>query len=375
MTNQQDKILIEGRDYSVRLEKAAALDLAQNIDAYLEPSWTVRKMSEGYGRYAATGQNDDVTYGRFRQAFSETQGRSHLVFSNVMADHIGKTDYDFSQTIFDTNTDPENIVRTGLYHLKNNGFYKTSLRVPPPIVDSLKNKILASMEVDHGDQVAAAIDGTDDAPLQIKGRHGALTTFEEMYQISADPILLAIVQEYMGLPPIFNTPVAFLNSARQVKSARELSDTAQLYHHDLHRLQFVKLFVYLTDVDADSGPHTLIRGTHRRRPGPLWADGRHTDEACAEAGILDDEVNITGPEGTVFLVDTSALHKGANPNSNPRLMAQVQYTNSLFGRPWSEAERKISHSAKTKNKEVHAAADLARAYAGKAGIRFMQNYI
>ena len=66
-----------------------------------------------------------------------------------------------------------------------------------------------------------------------------------MYEISSDPILLAMVWEDMGVPPIFNTPVAFLNSARKVKPQRELSDTAQLYHHDMHRLQFVKLFIYI----------------------------------------------------------------------------------------------------------------------------------
>ncbi len=370
-----DKLLLEARNYSVQLERSAAQDLSNNLDQYLNPSWTVRKMVEGYKHYAETGENDETTYARFREAFSETKGQSNRVFSNVLGDHIGKTQYDFSQTIFADDIDAENTVKTGLYHLKHHGFYKTKLRVPEATVNSLKNKILKHMEADNGDAVEKAIKGTDDAPLQIKGKHGWLTTFDEMYRIAGDPILLAMVQEYMGLPPIFNTPVAFLNSARKVKSARELSNTAQLYHHDLHRLQFVKLFIYLTDVDMDSGPHTLIPGTHRTRPDGLWADGRHTDEAVDKAGILDNEVNITGPAGTVFLVDTSALHKGANPASNHRLMAQIQYTNSLFGRPWPETERKVSVAAKSENAALNEAANLVREHAQRSGVRFMQNYI
>ncbi|MGP9596345.1 MULTISPECIES: phytanoyl-CoA dioxygenase family protein [unclassified Psychrobacter] len=370
-----DKLLIEARDYSVRLEASAAQDLSMNLDNYLSPSWTVRKVLEGYERYAKTGTNDELTYMRFREAFSETEGRSNRVFSNVIADHIGKTEYDFSQTIFGEDVDAANTVKTGLYHLKHYGFYKTKLQVPIEIVESLKNKVLNSMEADHGSDVGKAIFGTDDAPLQIKGKHGPLTTFEEMYEISSDPILLAMVQEYMGVPPIFNTPVAFLNSARKVKSQRELSDTAQLYHHDMHRLQFVKLFIYLTDVDMESGPHTLIPGTHRNRPSEMWSDGRHTDGAVIKSGLMDNEVNIVGPAGTVFLVDTSALHKGANPISNHRLMAQVQYTNSLFGRPWPETERKISRVATSENRTLNQAADLVRRYAQRSGVRFMQNYI
>lgn len=370
-----DKLLIEARDYSARLEASAAQDLVMNLENYLSPSWTVRKVLEGYERYAKTGVNDELTYLRFREAFTETQGLSNQVFSNVISDHIPKTQYDYAQTMFGDSIDPENTVKTGLYHLKHYGFYKTKLKVPSNIVESLKNKILNSLEAEHGDNVEKAIKGLDNAPLQLKGKHGPLTTFEELYQISSDPILLSMVQEYMGVPPIFNTPVAFLNSARKVKSERELSDTAQLYHHDLHRLQFVKLFIYLTDVDMESGPHTLIKGTHRSRPSNMWADGRHSDKAVQESGLLENEVNITGPAGTVFLVDTSALHKGSNPISKHRLMAQVQYTNSLFGRPWPDSERKVSVAARSNNRTVNEAADLVRKYAQRSGVRFMQNYI
>jgi hypothetical protein len=196
-----------------------------------------------------------------------------------------------------------------------------------------------------------------------------------MYEISSDPLLLSIVQAYMGVPPIFNTPVAFLNSFATAKNDRALSDTAQLYHHDMHRLGFVKVFVYLTDVGPGSGPHTLVRGTHRSRPDNLWADGRHSDEAIAKAGLAKDEIRITGKAGTVFLVDTSCLHKGAHPETESRLMAQVQYTNSLFGKPISSSDHKIELAETNRAEGVQEAAALVRKYASRAGVRFMQNYI
>lgn len=371
-----DKLLLEARDYSVRLEQSAAHDLSENLEYYLPPSWTVRRVLEGYKRYANNGENDIPTFKHFRAAFSETQGRSNLVFSNVIGERIGKTEkYDFSQTMFDPDIDAEKIVKIGAGRLNNHGFFKTSLRVPEKTVDSLKFKILKHLEADNGHQLEKAMRGADDAPLQIKGRHSWVATIDEMYDIAGDPILLAVVQEYLGLPPIFTTPVVFLNSARKVKSDLELDASAQLYHHDLQRLQFVKLFIYLTDVDAESGPHKLIRGTHRNRPDVLWADQRHADETVEAAGIMDDEITITGPAGTVFLVDTSAMHKGANPISNHRLMAQIQYSNSLFGKPWPETERKISMAAKSDNAGLNKAASLVRKHALRSGVRFMQNYI
>jgi hypothetical protein len=209
----------------------------------------------------------------------------------------------------------------------------------------------------------------------LKGDPKWLATFEEIYEISSDPLLLSIVQSYLGVPPIFNTPVAFISSSAKPKTAKELSDNAQLYHHDMHRLGFVKVFVYLTDVDETSGPHTLIRGSHRSRPAALWADGRHTDEEIQRHKQDTKETKILGKAGTVFLVDTSALHKGLRPSAGHRIMAQVQYTNSLFGRPLAKSDRKVLFAQTSKSAEFQEAAAFVRKYAVVSGVRFMQNFI
>jgi hypothetical protein len=56
-------------------------------------------------------------------------------------------------------------------------------------------------------------------------------------------------------------------------------------------------------------------------------------------------------------------------------MAQVQYTNSLFGRPLAPSDHKIEMAQTNKNKDILAAAAHLRKYAGQGGVRFMQNYI
>jgi hypothetical protein len=396
-----DSLLIEARNDSVQLEQIAADDLRQNLGNYLEPNYRARRLSDAYGQYVATGKNDQDEYLNMRMAYTETKGRSNKVFSDVIAKHVRNRKFDLSQTMFtsyivkpeidktdttvtmingedgeDENADAwSKIIHGAARHLEVHGWWKSKALVPPAIVKSLKAKLFAKMTLEHGDKVQAAVEGKAGAPMQIKSNSSWLSTFEEMYQISGDPLLLSIVQRYMGVPPIFNTPVAFLNSFVKAKNAKALSDTAQLYHHDMHRLGFVKVFVYLTDVELGSGPHTLIRGTHRTRPDHLWADGRHSDDAIAEAGLMKDEVRITGKAGTVFLVDTSCLHKGAHPDVESRLMAQVQYVNSQFGRPLAGSDHKVETALTTKNADIQEAAALVRKYAVQSGVRFMQNFI
>ncbi len=116
------------------------------------------------------------------------------------------------------------------------------------------------------------------------------------------------------------------------------SEAAQLYHFDMDRPQFLKVFFYLTDVDADTGPHCYIKGSHRDRPAALWRDGRHDDTQVLESCGRDREVEVTGSEGSAFAVDTSGLHKGKPLVRGNRLVLQVEYTSALFGTIYSRQQ-------------------------------------
>jgi hypothetical protein len=380
-----DRVLIEARNDSVQLEKLAAGDLQRNIDGYLPPSWSVRRLVQGYGKFVDAQTTEEDEYRNMRAAFSETQGASNRVFSKVIASHIRSSEIDFTRTMFarhdggagDDARYWESTRRNAVGNLQMHGFWMAKFTLTDAVTNSLYTKLMRKIEEQFGgDKLDASLEGRDGADRQLKLSSATVSTIEEMFEISSDPLLLSIVQEYMGVPPIFNTPVAFLNSHAKAQRARDLSDVAQEYHHDLHRLSFVKLFIYLTDVDEGSGPHTLIPGTHReRKPARFWADGRHKDAALQKAGLLKREKRINGKAGTLFLVDTSALHKGAEPAERWRLLAQVQYTNSLFGKPIARSDHKIEVAQTSRSEDVHIAAEHVRKYANRAGVRFMQNYI
>ncbi len=136
--------------------------------------------------------------------------------------------------------------------------------------------------------------------------------------INAAPVL-RIAADYLGCKPTLSS----LGVRWSFPASKPLVST-QHFHRDPDDWQFLKLFVYLTDVDAGSGPHAYVMhtsrtgGAIRARPyaSPI-ADGRYTsDQVCT----------MLGPRGTAFMADTYGIHAGLVPTHTPRLMLQAQYS-------------------------------------------------
>ena len=109
-----------------------------------------------------------------------------------------------------------------------------------------------------------------------------------------------------------------------------MDEDALLYHFDKDRIKFIKIFIYLTDVDDSNGPHMLIPGSHAIK---MEKDGRYTQE---EIELIKKKYNlsektITGKKGQVFAVDTHCLHRGSEVLSGERMVLQLEYTNSILG--------------------------------------------
>lgn len=96
------------------------------------------------------------------------------------------------------------------------------------------------------------------------------------------------------------------------------------YHYDIDALKFLKLFIYLTDVDENSGPHVIISKTHKRKTLFEKLNRRLTDEEATKR-FKKDSINVmTANAGEGFFEDTFAYHKGATPKK-PRFILQIEY--------------------------------------------------
>ncbi|HEY4077850.1 MAG TPA: phytanoyl-CoA dioxygenase family protein [Rhizomicrobium sp.] len=131
--------------------------------------------------------------------------------------------------------------------------------------------------------------------------------------------ILSLVGAYLGCSPTLSS----IGLRWSFPSTGEACDV-QRFHRDPDDWRFVKLFVYLTDVDADSGPHIYVKGSHRTSHGAR-AHFYERDKLAARYGAASI-TSVTGSSGTAFIADTSGIHMGMPPKNRPRLMLVAQYS-------------------------------------------------
>ena len=90
---------------------------------------------------------------------------------------------------------------------------------------------------------------------------------------------------------------------------------------------FLKFFFYLTDVEAETGAHFFIKGTHgHTKPEPFRLSKLYKDEELHAYYGREDEVMMTAPKGTIIAEDTAGFHRGSTIERNYRLLMQFQYS-------------------------------------------------
>jgi len=109
-----------------------------------------------------------------------------------------------------------------------------------------------------------------------------------------------------------------------------LSNGTDTWHSDRGDFHWLLFFIYLTDVDADSGPHIFVRGSHVNRPrecGRWWKPlGHRIDEARLREYFTDEEFQkFCLPAGSLIIEDTFGVHRGTPARTKTRTMFEVGY--------------------------------------------------
>ena len=122
------------------------------------------------------------------------------------------------------------------------------------------------------------------------------------------------------------------------------------YHRDLNDVGMMWVYVYLSDVDRDCGPHGIVPGSQSLENITAWlqeardlgADTRHGDRHLApedffdgygyqirlevkEAMFANREVVITGPAGTTIVSNGFNYHRIVSPQTKRRLLCAARY--------------------------------------------------
>jgi ectoine hydroxylase-related dioxygenase (phytanoyl-CoA dioxygenase family) len=107
--------------------------------------------------------------------------------------------------------------------------------------------------------------------------------------------------------------------------------SSQRWHRDFNDRHLLKAFLYLVDVDEETGPFEYVP---RSAPGGeldhLWpwrplGENYPPDEELAKK-ISGRAVTFTAPKGTLIFCNTSGFHRGGFAESKPRVLATVTYS-------------------------------------------------
>ncbi len=164
-----------------------------------------------------------------------------------------------------------------------------------------------------------------------------LAALSDIQSLALDPTILSIAQGVLGTMPIhvqsnawWTFPVRQAPGESLVKMQQR---NAQWFHQDMEFIDFVKVFVYLSDVGPENGPHVYVQGSandyEEKLPGVI-VSRRVSDEDIASAFGKDRVWAMTGEAGTILVANTRGYHKGAPVMAGHRLLLQFEYAASMY---------------------------------------------
>jgi hypothetical protein len=105
---------------------------------------------------------------------------------------------------------------------------------------------------------------------------------------------------------------------------------SQNWHRDGEDRQVLKIFIYLNDVDEETGPFMYVKESIKGlKYGKLFPqrppEGSYPNESVDKAVSPEDIKLCLGKAGTVIFCDTTGLHRGGYAFSKERTMFTASY--------------------------------------------------
>lgn len=171
---------------------------------------------------------------------------------------------------------------------------------------------------------------------------GTFDLSNPFFELSLRKEVLDIVNSYDNMWRRLNSMTLFetipVGDAAPVQS--------QQWHRDPQEKRQVKTFIYLNDVDAETGPFTYVKRSQYGSPvyGNLFKQylplGSYPPTAEIEKAVAPaDIISATGKAGTMIFCDTAGLHRGGYAKSKSRFM----FTGFYPSAKWTEPRQYTPH--------------------------------
>lgn len=200
------------------------------------------------------------------------------------------------------------------------------------IVDTLRADGIAVAGSLPPDQLSRVRAITDSLP---PGEYGEFHEVPEVRALTACAATLNVARRYLQAEPELIECSLFVSQAEH--TAIPLAhDSGRHFHFEDAGWHSLSLFLYLTDVEQESGAHRIVIGTHRAL----------TVRDAIRGSIPESEIKarypfrirtIVGPAGTMFFQDTSGIHRWQMHTSRH----VVLHTLFVSGRTWASTGRSV----------------------------------
>ena len=303
---------------SIAAEGEIGEKLSCLLQRFPEESVSLDTLIEGYRQFSRAGITPPDAYYAFRHLYFRTKGVANAVIGEHLSSIFPKPPLPPSiSSIFGSFSEMD--IRRIVSFLAVDGCYRLDQKLPPTAVRELVESMDREGPTDcHGDATVTHY------------HESALLSWPALTRIATDPLLYFIASEYLNVEPVLCFLSAWI-SRPHPNTTETLSKNAQLFHSDMSNPGFLKAFIYLNDVSETNGPHCAVPKTHRKKAEDLWKDGRIGDDEMTSYYPRETWQVYLGGAGSIFLVDTSAFHKGVPLVDGHRRMVQFYYTNTLFG--------------------------------------------
>jgi hypothetical protein len=174
--------------------------------------------------------------------------------------------------------------------------------------------------------------GKGDYIMRLLGKEvPTLPADDPWLRIGIDDRVLDVVNSYFGLwskltyVDLWYTPPAAPGVDRV---------SSQRWHRDYNDDRLVKVFIYLTDINEDTGPLEYVPGSALGgKYGNEWPwkpvsnDLYPPQDEFAQRIPESEYLSLTGPEGSMIFCNTSGFHRGGYATGDrPRVMAVYNYS-------------------------------------------------
>ena len=265
-----------------------------------------------------------------------TKGKLKELFINIVGEIFPPKSINIGNSIFN-NLSIDKINK----EVNKNGYHVLDKKLPIAYIEEIYNlsKKIKCVGITNGESIIFPKGEITDYLYQYKEEE--ILKFNCIQEILSDNSFYDLARKNLKSEPILKSVDLWWSTSKN--RGNEENESAQYFHIDMDNIAFFHIFVYITDVTMDSGPHSYVEGSNKFKPAELWRDGRMTIDDVLNWYNKEDIKFIIGQSGTIIAGDTHSLHRGVPPIKNNRLILQFIFTTSLFGAEFKSHYNHSSH--------------------------------